>query len=252
VAAELGIPVIQPERLSDPSAVLQIREWAPELIVVAAFGQLLRSELLELPIHGCVNVHASLLPRWRGAAPIQAAIAAGDAETGVTIMEMDRGMDTGGIISQMRIPIDPADTGGSLSDRLSRLGAHLLLSTLRDYLSGQVRAIPQDGAQSSRAPMLKKEDGWLDPSSPAVVLERRVRAFNPWPGAYIHWEGNRLKVQRAHVAKAPAEAGSLLVIEEQPALSTIAGALILDEVQPAGKKPMPGRAFLSGARGRWH
>jgi methionyl-tRNA formyltransferase len=155
-----------------------------------------------------------LLPRWQGG--LATAIAPG-LETGVTIMKMD-GMDTGGIIAQMRIPIDSADTGGSLSERLSGLGARLLLSTLPDYLSGKVRAIPQDSAQSTRAPMLKKEDGWLDPSSPAVVLERRVRAFNPWPGAYIHWEGNRLKVQRAHVAKTRAEAGSLLVIEEQPAL----------------------------------
>ena len=251
-AAELQIPAIQPERLSDPSALQQIQAWAPDLIVVAAFGQLLRSEVLELPAHGCLNVHASLLPRWRGAAPIQAAIASGDLETGVTIMRMDEGLDTGGILSQARIPIEPQDTGGSMTAKLSQLGAELLVSTLPEYLAGRVEPLPQDGTQATKAPMLKKEDGLLDPASPAEHLERRVRAYNPWPGAYILWEGERLRVQQAHVEGTEAEAGSRLVIDEQPALATSQGTLVLDEVHPAGRKPMTGRAFLVGTRGSWH
>ena len=248
-ATNLGIPVVQPEKLTHPDAVRQLREWAPDLIVVAAFGQLLRSELLELPAHGCVNVHASLLPRWRGAAPIQAAIAAGDPQTGVTVMQMDAGMDTGGILSQRSITIDEQDTGASLSAKLSGLGAELLSLTLPSYLSGELQPRPQDASQVTKAPILKKEDGLLDPSLPAEALERRVRAFNPWPGAYIAWEEGRLKVHRAHVAHVEAPTGSRIVIEERPALVTANGALVLDEVQPAGKKPMHGRAFLMGARG---
>ena len=248
-AEHLDLPLIQPEKLTTSAAVQQIQAWAPELIVVAAFGQILRRELLELPAYGCVNVHASLLPRWRGAAPIQAAIAAGDDETGVTIMRMDAGMDTGGILSQERVPIASQDTGGSLSAKLSHLGAELLSTTLKDYLSGNLKPRPQDSSQASRAPILKKEDGLLDLLLPAKVLERRVRAFNPWPGAYIIWEGTRLKIHRAHAEEGEARPATRIVVDAQPALATAQGILALDEVQPAGKKPMRGRAFLLGARG---
>src|SRR5581483_10813336 len=139
LALELGLPIIQPEKLRDPSAMDQLRLWAPDLIVVAAFGQILRPEVLALPPRGCVNVHASLLPRWRGAAPIQAALLAGDSQTGVTIMLMDKGVDTGAIISQSAIPIETDDTGGSLFEKLSRLGADLLIETLPRYISGELR-----------------------------------------------------------------------------------------------------------------
>ncbi|MFH1184782.1 MAG: methionyl-tRNA formyltransferase [Chloroflexota bacterium] len=247
-AAELRLPVIQPERLTDPVAVRRVKDWAPDLIVVAAFGQLLRPELLELPAQGCVNVHASLLPRWRGAAPIQAAIAAGDAEAGVTIMRMDQGMDTGGILSQRSLRVDAQDTTGSLSGKLSQLGAELLAETLPGYLSGEVRPQPQDSTRATKAPILKKEDGLLDPELPADMLERRVRAFNPWPGAHIMWENGRLKIHRAHVLRVSAPTGRRIVVEEQPALATADGVLVFDEVQPAGRTPMHGRAFLLGAR----
>jgi methionyl-tRNA formyltransferase len=226
----------------------QIRSWGPDLIVVAAFGQLLGPQLLGVPEYGCVNVHASLLPRWRGAAPIQAAIAAGDSATGVTVMKMDEGMDTGDILSQSSTPIGDDDTGGSMTERLSGLGADLLSKTLPPYLAGELVARAQDSSQATKAPLLRKEDGQLDPTKPAEALERRVRAFNPWPGAHIALGSTRLKVHRAHVAPGRAAVGTRLELEGMPALGTSDGLLLLDEVQPAGKMPMEGRAFLMGAR----
>jgi methionyl-tRNA formyltransferase len=248
-ASAKGWATIQPNKLTEPSAIQQIRDWAPQVIVVAAFGQLLRPEMLRLPAHGCINVHASLLPRWRGAAPIQAAIAAGDAESGVTIMQMDEGLDTGPIIAQRRVAIDPQETGGSLTEKLARLGAELLPVALRGYLSGSLAPQQQIAARATKAPLLKKEDGRLDPSLPAEVLERRVRAFNPWPGAFIMLDEGNLKVHRAHAIAAQQPPGSRLAVDGKPALGTVQGVLVLDEVQPAGKKPMSGDVFLLGARG---
>jgi methionyl-tRNA formyltransferase len=247
-AVALGLPVIQPNKLSEAPAMQQFRAWAPDLIVVAAFGQLLRPELLALPSAGCLNVHASLLPRWRGAAPIQAAIASGDAETGVTIMKMDQGLDTGAIILQRSLVIEAQDTGGSLTERLSQLGAEALVAAVKGYLSGALQPQPQDEAHATKAPILRKEDGLLDLNLEAEALERRVRAFHPWPGAFIMWEGGRLKVHRAHVVRSDAAKGRRAVIEWQPALATAKGLLVLDDVQPEGKKSMPGAAFLAGAR----
>lgn len=247
-AGAQGLPTIQPNKLTEPSAIQQIRAWAPDVIVVAAFGQLLRREMLDLPEHGCINVHASLLPRWRGAAPIQAAIAAGDVESGVTIMRMDEGLDTGPMIAQGRVPIDPRDTGGSLADKLARLGADLLPVALRGYLSGALVPQPQDPAKATKAPLLKKEDGHLDPLLPASVLERRVRAFNPWPGAFMRLDEGSLKVHRAHALPAQHPPGLRLEVDGKPALGTAQGVLVLDEVQPSGKKPMSGEDFLLGAR----
>jgi methionyl-tRNA formyltransferase len=250
LAQELGLPFIQPAKLREPEAMEQLHHWAPDLIVVAAFGQILRSQVLDLPRYGCVNVHASLLPRWRGAAPINAAILHGDAETGVTIMRMDPGVDTGSILSQRSEPIVPDDTTTTLSQRLSDLGADLLLETLPGYLRGEVQPQLQDGTLATYAPMLKKEDGNLDFTQTAVELERSVRAFQPWPGAYLEWAGGLLKIQRAIVEDiSPAMApGQRLVHRGQPAVQTTRGVLILDVVQPAGKKPMPGKVFLQGAR----
>lgn len=249
MAQEFGIPVIQPERLREPAAMQQLREWQPDLIVVAAFGQILRSEVLELPPFGCINVHASLLPRWRGAAPIQAAILHGDTHTGVTIMLMDSGLDTGPILSQRSIPILPDDTAGSLSQRLAHLGAELLLETLPPYLNGDLRAQPQDERLATYARLLKKEDGLLDFSQSAIELERRVRAFNPWPGAYMLWQGQVLKIHRARVVEdIHALPGQRVTYQNLPAMGCARGLLVLDKVQPAGKKSMPGGDFLRGAR----
>jgi methionyl-tRNA formyltransferase len=248
-ALRLGIPIIQPEKLRLPEAMAQLQAWAPDLIVVAAFGQILRPAVLDLPRYGCINVHGSLLPRGRGAAPIQASILAGDQETGITIMKMDPGVDTGPILSQRAIQITPDDTGGTLFTKMAPLGAELLLETLPRYLSGELVPRPQPDKGATYAPMLKKEDGLLNFTRPAIELERRARAFNPWPGTWLDWNGSPLKVLRARVSgeKSPG-AGYRLIVEGRPAIGTGEGILIMEEVQPAGKKPMPGRAFLTGAR----
>jgi methionyl-tRNA formyltransferase len=255
LAQELDLPIIQPHKLSDPEAVEQIRDWKPDLIVVAAYGQILKPEVLDLPQYGCVNVHASLLPRWRGAAPIQAAILHADQETGITIMVMDIGMDTGPIISQHKIPIQPDDNGGALGERLSFLGAELLLDTLTPYLEGEIIPKPQDNALATYAPMLKKRDGQLDFTQPAEYLVRQVRAFYPWPGSFTYWHEQVLKIHLAHVLP-PDEIldfvispGARTIHQSLPAFGTSEGLLVLDQVQPAGKKTMSGKAFLQGARG---
>lgn len=248
LALELGLPIIQPQKLREPEAMAQLQAWKPDLIVVAAFGQILKKEVLDLPRFGCVNVHASLLPRWRGAAPINAAILAGDEETGVTIMQMDAGLDTGPMLAKRSIRLHPDDTAGSVFQTLSTLGADLLLETLPDYMEGKIIPQPQPEDGATYAPMLKKEDGRLDFSKPADELERRVRAMNPWPGAFMELDGAILKIHRAHVDAGNASAGRRLVVQNQPAVGAGGGILILDEVQPAGKKPMSGTSFLAGAR----
>jgi methionyl-tRNA formyltransferase len=249
-ASELGLPILQPEKLTSPDAIQSLSALSPELIVVAAFGQILKPGVLDMPLHGCLNVHASLLPRWRGAAPIQAAILAGDSETGITIMQMDAGLDTGAILSQRSVSIQPDDTGGSLSEKLAQLGAQLVLETLPKYLppGGDLAAMPQDSSRATYAPMLKKEDGRLDFALPASELARRVRAMNPWPGAYFVWGGSPIKVHRAHVEPGTAPVGERLEVARLPAIGTSLDLLVLDEVQPAGKRAMPGRDFLLGAR----
>jgi methionyl-tRNA formyltransferase len=248
LALELGIPLIQPEKLRQPEAMEQLRTWNPDLIVVAAFGQILKKDVLDLPPHGCLNVHASLLPRWRGAAPIHAAILNGDDETGVTIMKMDVGLDTGPMLSKESIRLTRDDTAGSVLEKLSHLGADLLIETLPEYLSGQLTPIPQPEDGMTYAPMIKKEDGELDFTLGVDELERRVRAFHPWPGAYMDPDGAILKIHRAHVERADALEGQRLVWQNQPAVGARGGILVLDEVQPAGKKSMSGKSFLAGAR----
>jgi methionyl-tRNA formyltransferase len=254
-AMELNLPLMQPDRLSNPEAMEQLREWDPDLIVVAAYGQILKPEVLGLPEAGCINVHASLLPRWRGAAPIQAAILHGDIKTGVSIMRMDEGMDTGPVLSQRSIPIGPDDTGGSIYERLSKLGAELLIETLPSYLSGSIKPQNQDDSLATYAPLLKKKDGELDLAKPALELERQVRAFNPWPGTFIKWGDNYLKIHQVGLGElhggekggdqTPGRRG---IIGGYPAVKTGAGSLVLEKVQPAGKIIMSGRDYLSGSR----
>jgi len=249
LAEELGIATIQPEKLREPAAFELLRAWQPDLIVVTAFGQILRQNVLDLPRFGCINVHASLLPRWRGAAPIQAAILHGDERTGVTIMKMDAGMDTGPILVQQAEDILPDDTAGSLAERLAVRGADLLVKTLPGYLRGEILPKPQQDNLATRAPLIHKEDGLLDFKQPAVVLARQVRAFQPWPGSFFPWMDGMLKVQQAHpggdLGKEP---GQKLVVGGFPAVACASGSLVLDVVQPPGKKPMPGDIFLRGAR----
>jgi len=250
LADELCLPVIQPQRLhKDPSAMDQIRKWTPDVIVVAAFGQILKPEVLNLPPYGCLNVHGSLLPRWRGAAPINAAILHGDSETGITIMKMDPGLDTGPMISKRTIHIEAHDTAGSLLDKMARLGAELLIETLPKYLGGDLNPQPQDDSQATYAPMLRKSDGELDFNQSADDLARKVRAFNPWPGTFFKWSGSNLKVHAAYpVDKASTLAGQLMVHNHFPAVGTSDGILVLTELQPAGKKTMAGDVFLRGAK----
>lgn len=249
-AQELGLEIIQPERLRQPEALARLQAWAPDLVVVAAFGQILKPAALELPRFGCINVHASLLPRWRGAAPIQAAILSGDSQSGVTIMKMEAGLDTGPILLQRAIALSPQENGGSLFEKLASLGATLLLEAIPPYLRGEL--LPQAQAEQgvTYAAMLKKEDGLLDFTRPAEELERRARAMFPWPGAFFLWRGAPLKVLRAHLAPAQkrAAAGTPTIFGGLPALHTATDLLVLDELQPAGKRPMPAKAFLSGAR----
>lgn len=249
-ALELNLPIFQPEKLRGTEVMQKLQAWKPEIVVVAAFGQILQKDILDLPRFGCINVHASLLPRWRGAAPINAAILAGDEESGVTIMKMDVGLDTGPMLAQKSIRLKPDDTTGSVLQALSRLGADLLLETLPDYISGKLIAVPQPAEGATYAPMLKKEDGLLDFTRPAIELERRVRAMNPWPGAWFEWMGNPLKVMRASVVSGEKGlvSGSRFIVEGSPALQSAEGVLVLDEVQPAGKKVMSGKSFLAGAR----
>ncbi len=249
LADELIIPVIQPRRLREPEAQEQLRLWAPDLIVVAAFGQILRQDVLDLPRLGCVNVHASLLPRWRGAAPIQACILMGDEYSGVSIMKMDAGIDTGAVISQKQILLATNETSGSLSEKLANLGADLLIETLPRYLRGEISPVEQNSEESTYARMLNKEDGELKFDHAVDQLERMVRAFQPWPGAYVFIHGEMLKVHQAVVERdcdlKPGERGS---VKGFPTVGANGGALVLEVVQPAGKKAMSGDVYLRGAR----
>jgi len=248
LAQLLGLPVIQPVSLRDTVAMDQIRAWSPDVIVVAAFGQILRQDILDLPSFGCLNVHASLLPRWRGAAPVQAAIL-NDEVTGVTIMKMDRGLDTGPILSQESLPITDEMTAGILFDILAQKGADLLVKTLPDYMNGEIIPQSQNEDEATYAPRLQKEDGRLDFSEPARFLARKVRAFHPWPGAFSFYEGERLKIYRAyadeHLNFVP---GKRIIVDDKPAIGTVKGVLVLEEVQLAGKSRVSGADFLRGAK----
>lgn len=243
------IPVIQPERLKDPQARVQLEEWQPDLIVVAAFGQILRQWVLDLPRYGCINVHGSLLPRWRGASPIQAAILHGDPQTGVTIMRMDAGIDTGDILVKQSMPIEPDDTTTTLSARMAEMGANLLVEMLPRYLAGEITPEKQNDADSSYTGMIQKEDAILNFSQTAVELERKVRAFQPWPIARVQINEMTLGVLKATAVTCPqAAAGLPYIYKKTPAIGTYTGLLVLDDVQPAGKKAMPGKAFLNGVK----
>jgi len=250
LADSLGIPTLQPQRLhTDPDALTKLRNWSPDLIAVAAFGQILKPEVLDLPSFGCLNVHGSLLPRWRGAAPLNAAILHGDSETGITIMKMDPGLDTGPMLSKRTIPIGPEDTAGSLFGKMADLGAALLVETIPPYLRGELLPESQDEALVTYSPLLKKLDGELAFNQPAAYLARQVRAYHPWPGTYFQWSGAPLKVHAAHrVGKSSPGVRELIRHDGFPAVGTSKGILVLDQIQPAGKKSMPGDVFLRGAK----
>jgi methionyl-tRNA formyltransferase len=256
-----GIELLQPSRLREPGVLAALAELRPAIVVVAAYGKILPRTLLELPPRGCINVHASLLPRYRGAAPVQWAIAQGEAVTGISLMRMEEGLDTGAVYVQESLAIDPQDTGGSLTARLAVLGGALLTRSLPALLDGTLRALPQAHAAATLAPKLTREDAVLDFSRAARELEARIRAFQPWPGAVALLPGEtRLKILRARVEPARAgRAGEVIVGEAGQLLVACGeGALALEVVQPEGRRPMATVDFLSGHQLlpgvllRWH
>jgi methionyl-tRNA formyltransferase len=249
-----GIPVLQPLKARDPAFLEQLRALAPKLIIVAAYGQILPQALLDIPEHGCLNVHTSLLPRWRGAAPIQWAIAEGDAETGVCIMRMEAGLDTGPVVSVARTPITDADDGQILHDRLADIGGKLLLETIPGYVAGRLvpQAQPSEGVTYARK--ITKEDGRIVWASDARVLWNRLRAFTPWPGGFCHLPAEPnpllLKVHRASVVpEAHGEPGQVLRADSHGVVVACgAGGLRLEEVQLEGGKRVTVGQFLASKR----
>lgn len=249
-AEEAGLPLYQPPSLREREAAEPLHRWAPEAIVVAAFGQILRPHVLDLPPRGCINVHASLLPRWRGASPIQHALLAGDEKTGVSLMRMGVGLDTGPVYVQEAVPLRPGETAQTLHDRLAELGAEMLRAHLDAILSGKIAPEPQDDEAATYAPLIKKEDGRLDWTASAAQLDRRVRAMTPWPGAFTIWNEQRLKILAARPLEEGAppagEPGDVTGDEEAVVVVTGEGGLRLLEVQLAGKEAMPAAAFVRG------
>ena len=247
LAESLDLNMFQPQNTNSASALEKIRDWNPDLICVAAFGQILSPELLSIPEHGCVNVHASLLPRWRGASPINSAIQAGDHTTGVTIMKMAEGLDDGPILNQISINIADDDTAGSLSARLAILGAELLIKTIPDYLLGDIQLRPQDSTQGTYAGMLKKQDGLLDFGQAADDLARKVRAYYPWPGTFTFWNDQRLIIHQARSVSVTSPGRDVFIKHEGlPAVGTVDGILVFEILQLAGKKKLTGSDFLHG------
>lgn len=246
------VPVFQPAKLRVPGVLEQLQAWQPDLIVVAAYGRILPTTILTLPSLGCINVHASLLPKYRGAGPIQWAIANGEAETGITIMQISEQMDAGNILLQKALPIAAADTGGSLHDKLARLGAKALQEAIELLKAGQLTARQQNESEVTSAPLIKKEDGRINWNLDAVVIERRVRAFNPWPSAYTALNGKLLKVFAAQVEHSlrSSQAAPGTIIEVTPVSVSVVtgnGVLTLLEVQLAGKKRLSAEEFLRGS-----
>lgn len=257
IARAENLLVQQPDTLRDPEALEALAALRPDVIVVAAYGLILPTTVLRLPARGCINIHGSLLPRHRGAAPIAAAILAGDANTGVSIMLMDAGVDTGPVLSRSAIPIHEDDTTGTLTHRLAALGADLLISTLPAWLEGRVEPEPQPAEGVSYAPRVEKRDGQIRWGEPAELIARRVRAYQPWPSAYTTWRGQLLKVMRARAGEGSGDRGSEVrdqgsVVEgaqEQAGVITGNGILWLEEVQLAGKRALSVEVFLRGAPG---
>jgi methionyl-tRNA formyltransferase len=254
-AEKHGIPVLQPVKLREADSVEQIRQLAPDLIVTAAYGQILPKSVLDLPKYGCINIHASLLPKYRGGAPIHHAVMRGEAETGVTIMYMAVGLDTGDMISRVALPIEDTDTTGMLFDKLSVAGADLLKRTLPDLLAGRIEAVPQNDADAIYSPNIRREDELLDWSRTATELWNHIRGLNAYPGAYTFWNGDVLKVwaslkpQPTDKVRSGIVPGTVLSCSEQGIeVMTGAGTLWLTEIQPAGKKAMPVSEFIRGVQ----
>ena len=254
LAERSGIPVLQPTKMKDPAFLSALQAWQPDVIAVAAFGRILPPAILSLPPQGCINVHGSLLPKYRGAAPIQWAIINGEREAGITTMLMDEGMDTGAMLLQEAIPIEPEDTGGSLGIKLAQVGAKLLIETLRQLKAGQLHPIIQDHSQATLAPILKKEHGLIDWKLSATALANCVRGLAPWPGAYTfarhHNRTERWNIWEARVAETSGslgQPGTIIKVEKDRLLmATGEGTLAITALQPAGGRRMTVPQYLAG------
>ena len=244
-----GIPVLQPERIKRPEETAKLREYPADIYVVAAFGQILSKEILDQPRYGCINVHASLLPKYRGASPIQRVILDGEKETGITIMQMNEGLDTGDILYQKKLELAPDETFETLHDRLMELGGQTLTEALPLIEAGKITPVKQDDSASCYAPLIKKEDGLIDWKKTSGQISSQVRAFNPWPGAFTHIGGKLLKVWEVQPVSGSGKAGD--IIDADKTSFTVAcgdGAVRILAIQPEGKKRMDTSAFLLGNR----
>jgi methionyl-tRNA formyltransferase len=249
LAMALRLPVIQPHTTKDNAFIGEVRRMSPDLIVVAAYGRILTRDLLNIPPLGCINIHASLLPKYRGAAPIQWAIVNGERKTGVTIMKMDEGMDTGDILMVQEVEIRDEDTAQSLHDRLARVGAGLIVKAMDGLEKKTLQSIPQNHRQASYAPQLGKEDGLIDWSLEARAILNRIRGFNPWPGAFTYLKGSRLKIFNGEVIHEEAREEPGTVVQSGPKgvkVTTGKGSLLIKEVQLEGRKRMPMGEFIIG------
>lgn len=251
VAEARGVAVHQPRRVREPAAQDALRALAPDIQVVVAYGQILPRSVIDIAPLGTVNVHGSLLPRYRGAAPIQWAIVNGERETGVTTMLIDEGLDTGPTLLSRATPIGPEETAAELEPRLAALGAAVLVETLEGIGAGTLKPVPQDHARATLAPIIRKEDGRLDWTLPAETLARRVRGFHPWPGTFTTWQGQPLKVLRARPAPdGPSTPGEIVATDREGLVAGCGGGtrLRLLEVQPESRRPMSAAAFAAGLR----
>lgn len=251
LAQRHNLPLLQPAKARDEEFIAQLAAWEPELIAVAAYGQILPQRILDLPQFGCLNVHTSLLPKYRGAAPIQTAILNGDLETGVTIMKMDIGLDTGAILSVERTPIDASDNAQTLHDRLANMGAALLVKTIPDYIAGRIQPHPQPNDGVSHCAKIKKQDGALDWNLPASTLWNRVRGFTPWPGAFTHCDTPakplRLKIWEVEPVATNGQPGEILQADKSGILVACGeGALRISALQREGGRRVSAAEFLAG------
>lgn len=240
------IPVFQPDKLRRPDALAALKQWTADVYVVAAYGQILPQEVLDIPPYGSLNVHASLLPRWRGAAPIQAAIRAGDTETGITIMKMDAGLDTGPILTQRSVAITSDETGQSLHDKLALVGGQLMVETLPAYIHGDIQPQSQDDQAYTYAPMIKKEEGHIDWQQSALMIERLVRAFYPWPGTYALWNDQPVKILAGRADSGHAKPGTVVEKNSEIAIGTGDGLFYPTQLQLSGRNALPVEAFVRG------
>lgn len=249
IALKHDLPVYQPAKVREEAFVEKVKELNPDVIVVIAFGQIIPKDILEIPRYGCINIHASLLPKYRGAAPIQWAVIDGEEKTGLTTMYMEEGLDTGDMLLKKEVAIAPDETGGSLHDKLASLGGELILETLEKAENGTLVRIKQDDAQSNYAKMLSKTMGHIDFSKPAIEIERLIRGLNPWPSAYTSLDGKTLKIWNVDVLEEEreGEVGEIIEVTKHSVIvKTGMGALTLKEVQLEGKKRMDIEAFLRG------